>query len=92
VLEAAQAGCALVLSDIHTHRELWDGAALFVEPSDASAFAVAANRLIEDRNERERLGERAWKHSTRYSPDAMARSMTEIYARVTQPELVAGAA
>ncbi len=30
VLEAAQAGCALVLSDIPTFRELWDGAALFV--------------------------------------------------------------
>ena len=29
VLEAAQAGCALVLSDIPTFRELWDGAALF---------------------------------------------------------------
>ena len=27
VLEAAQAGCALVLSDIPTFRELWDGAA-----------------------------------------------------------------
>ena len=34
VLEAAQAGCALVLSDIATHRELWDGAAMFVDPHD----------------------------------------------------------
>ena len=32
VLEAAQAGCALVLSDIPTFRELWDGAAMFVPP------------------------------------------------------------
>ena len=32
VLEAAQAGCPLVLSDIPTFRELWDGAALFVDP------------------------------------------------------------
>ncbi len=31
VLEAAQAGMALVLSDIPTFRELWDGAAIFVD-------------------------------------------------------------
>ncbi len=30
VLEAAQAGMRLVLSDIPTFRELWDGAAIFV--------------------------------------------------------------
>ena len=29
VLEAGQSGCALVLSDIATHGELWDGAASF---------------------------------------------------------------
>ncbi|MBD0271625.1 MAG: glycosyltransferase family 4 protein, partial [Acetobacteraceae bacterium] len=34
VLEAAQAGCALVLSDIPTFRELWDGAAEFVPAGD----------------------------------------------------------
>ncbi len=39
VLEAAQAGMALVLSDIPSLRELWDGAALFVAPGDAEGFA-----------------------------------------------------
>jgi glycosyltransferase involved in cell wall biosynthesis len=32
VLEAARAGCALLLSDIPTFRELWAGAAAFVRP------------------------------------------------------------
>jgi hypothetical protein len=32
VLEAAQAGCPLVLSDLPGFRELWDGAALFRRP------------------------------------------------------------
>jgi glycosyltransferase involved in cell wall biosynthesis len=41
VLEAAQARCALVLSDIPTFRELWDGAALFAPARDARAFAEA---------------------------------------------------
>ena len=48
VLEAAQAGCALLLSDIATFRELWDGAAMFVAgtaPHDwaAAIEAVRAN-------------------------------------------------
>ena len=34
VLEAALAGCALVLSDTATFRELWQDAALFVPPDD----------------------------------------------------------
>jgi glycosyltransferase involved in cell wall biosynthesis len=65
---------------------------VFVEPTNAAAFAAAANRLIEDRSERERLGRCARAHAARYSPDRMARGMSEIYARVTQPQLIAGAA
>ena len=41
VLEAAQAGCALVLSDIPTFRELWDGAAVFADPHDPRPAAAA---------------------------------------------------
>jgi glycosyltransferase involved in cell wall biosynthesis len=45
VLEAAQAGCALVLSAIPTFRELWDGAALFVDPDDTDALANTLHDL-----------------------------------------------
>ena len=37
VLEAAHAGCALVLSDIPTFRELWQGAASFVIAAGSAA-------------------------------------------------------
>ncbi len=47
VLEAAQAGCALLLSDIPTFRELWDGAALFVDPSDATRLGGAMRALLQ---------------------------------------------
>jgi glycosyltransferase involved in cell wall biosynthesis len=94
VLEAAQAGCALVLSDIATHRELWDGAALFVGPEDDRAFAAAIGELLDDRARRNALGERARAHARLYSPGEMARRMAEIYVHVAQPQpqLVAGAA
>lgn len=80
VLEAAQAGCALVLSDIASFRELWDGAALFAPPRDAEAFADAANRLADDPTLRARLGAAARSRASRYTVETMARRMMDIYA------------
>jgi len=79
VLEAAQAGCALVLADIPTFRELWDGTALFAAADDSDAFAAAIARLAASRRRRVELGEAARRRSRRYTPDAMAASMVEIY-------------
>ena len=59
VLEAAVQQAALVLSDIPTFRELWQGAALFVPPDDARGFADAINRLAADPTLRRRLGHAA---------------------------------
>ncbi len=70
VLEAAQAGCALVLSDIPTFRELWDGAALFATPGDAAGFGHAIRGLLADDAERERLAAAASIRADRYGLDA----------------------
>ncbi|ODP36447.1 glycosyltransferase family 4 protein [Sphingomonas turrisvirgatae] len=80
VLEAAQAGCALVLSDISSFRELWDGAALFVAGDDAAAYVHAIDTLIGDSALRHRLGEAARQRAARYTPQAMAARMHGIYA------------
>lgn len=96
VLEAAQAGCALVLSDIATHRELWGGAAIFVPARDDRAFAAAIEDLLADRDEREQLGQLARARAAHYTPERMARGMAEIYARVAMASAgshqIAGAA
>lgn len=78
-LEAAQAGCALVLSDISTFRELWDGAAIFVPARDGRAFADALSELLGDPERRERLGRRAQARALQFTPQAMARGMAQIY-------------
>ena len=48
VLEAAHSGCALVLADILTLRELWDGVATFVDPRNPAAIADAVDGLLAD--------------------------------------------
>lgn len=82
VLEAAQAGCALVLSDIESFRELWDGAAIFVEPRDAAGFAAACNRLLGEPGLAARLGRTARAHAARYGVEAMCAGMLDLYRRL----------
>lgn len=80
VLEAAQAGCALVLNDIPSLRELWDGAALFVDADDPDDLAGGLRRLIEDRALRRSLGAAARERSAAYRVPAMAAGMAALYA------------
>lgn len=86
VLEAAQAGCPLVLSDIPTFRELWDGAALFVPADDPDAMAAAMQRLLDEREEAARLAWAAKSRAARYSVQAMAEGVRDVY-RLVAPQL-----
>jgi len=82
VLEAAQAGCALVLSDIASFRELWDGAAIFVPPGEAGAFAAAIERIAAEPALRAELGAAAAARAARYTPEASGAAMMRLYAEV----------
>jgi glycosyltransferase involved in cell wall biosynthesis len=81
VLEAAEAGCPLVLTDIPTFRELWDGAALFVSTRGDAALANAIERLAADRGLRKSMGEAARGRACRYSVEAMVDGMIGIYRK-----------
>ncbi len=85
VLEAAQAGCPLVLSDIATFRELWDGAALFVGGDEPEVWAGAIGRAKADRDT---LGAAARARAARYTPEANAAAMLDIYTRLLAPASV----
>lgn len=80
VLEAAGAGCALVLSDIPGFRELWDGAALFVGGDDEAAYVEAIESLLASPALRQDLGAAARTRAARYSPQASADAMLAIYS------------
>lgn len=79
VLEAAQAGCALVLGDVDSLRETWDGAALFVPPNDPDALAFTLQRLIADDILRERNMARAHRRAAHLTPRAMADAYADAY-------------
>ena len=79
VLEAAQAGCPLVLSDIPTFRELWGGAAIFVAPNDDAAIAAALDALLRDPEERARAGAAARERAGRYTVAAMTAGVLGVY-------------
>ena len=83
VLEAAQAGCALVLSDIPTFRELWDGVALFAPPRDDAAFAEAIQTLCDDTEQRQALADAARRRAARFSVEAMTAGVLDVYATLT---------
>lgn len=79
VLEAAQAGCALVLSDIPTFRELWDGAAVFVDARDSAGFARAIEDLLADPAQAAPLGAQARARAGRFTVEAMCAGVLELY-------------
>jgi glycosyltransferase involved in cell wall biosynthesis len=92
VLEAARAGCCLVLSDIPSLRELWDGAARFVSPRDPDAWIRTLNALAADESHRVRLSEVARAHATRYSGANTVRAYLDVYAALARTAAREGAA
>lgn len=78
-LEAALAGCALVLGDIPSLREVWGDAALYVDPDDRAALELALRRALADHAA---LGERAGSRAARYSSAAAAAAYAAQYSRL----------
>ena len=82
VLEAAHAGCALVLSDIPSLRELWDGAAVFINPRDESAWISELNALSGSPERRDRVGEAAALRAQRYNAHDSLEAYLSLYRRM----------
>ena len=85
-LEAGLAGCALVLGDIPSLREVWDDAALFVDPDDDVALAATLRALTADERAQVRLGERARARALTFSPARSAAGYLDVYRRAAAGE------
>lgn len=84
ILEAAQSGMPLVLSDIPSLRELWDTAALFVDPGDDEGLARAVHAALERSAD---LGHQARARSARYSLHAMVTGTLTVHERVARQRM-----
>lgn len=82
VLEAAQAGCALVLADTPGFRELWDGVAEFVPVGDDAALADRVHRIAADREHRAALGVAAREWAGRYTVEKQAAAVLDAYHQI----------
>jgi glycogen(starch) synthase len=79
VLEAALAGCALVLGNIPSLRELWRDTALFVDPDDHDLLARTLQRLIEDGEQRRTIAQRCRARALAFDSKIMAASYLRAY-------------
>jgi glycogen(starch) synthase len=84
-LEAGLAGCALVLGDIPSLREVWDDAALFVPSEDEESLEQALRSLIAEPRLREHYATRARRRALGYSSSRMADAYFTAYARLCRP-------
>lgn len=79
ILEAARAGCALVLSNIRSLRETWADAAEFVDPNDPEQLRAVINSLISNPRRRNQLALRAVERARKYTARRMAEDYLNAY-------------
>jgi glycogen synthase len=89
VLEAALAGCALVLGDIRSLRETWGGAALFVDPESPELLQTILAGLIERDDLRAHLAARARERALELGPERMAEAYLATYRELAGSGTVA---
>lgn len=79
ILEAAEANCALVLSELDTLKEVWQDAAVYFDPHNNSEIGQKLLQLIEDEKMRSYFSEKAKTRSGEFSADKMASEYEKIY-------------
>jgi glycosyltransferase involved in cell wall biosynthesis len=85
VLEAAFAGCALVLSELPSLLELWEDSAVFVDTTDPRRIRDAIRLLARQPSALSKLAARARARALRLSSKHMAAAYAALYNDVCAP-------
>jgi glycogen synthase len=83
-LEAALAGCALVLGDIPSQREIWRDAALFIPPKDAEGLRSGLQKLMGDPAGRRELAGRGHQRAQEFTALRMASGYLALYSELIE--------
>jgi glycosyltransferase involved in cell wall biosynthesis len=78
-LEAAMSGCALVLGDIPSLREVWGPAARYVHPEDHDSLRDTLNELVANDSLRKRCAARAMARARLFTPLRQAQRYKALY-------------
>ncbi|HVM35640.1 MAG TPA: glycosyltransferase family 4 protein [Actinomycetota bacterium] len=84
-LEAAIAGCALVLGDIPSLREVWENAATYVAPEDDDALAHTLDGLIRNQATLVERQAAARRRAARYSMSSTGGAYAACYETLFEP-------
>lgn len=83
-LEAARSGCALVLGDIDSLREVWGKSALFVDPERPAELGEVIEALVSDGALLHEMQRRAAGRACRYRAGRMAERYLELYGMLAE--------
>ena len=81
-LEAALSGCALVLGDMDSLREIWRESAVFVNPNDSEELKAALLKLIRDDQHRHEMAWRARERAHEFTSARMAQNYFAAYSEL----------
>jgi glycosyltransferase involved in cell wall biosynthesis len=84
ILEAANAGCALALSNIDTLQEIWGETAAYFNPSDENEAHSVVEQLINDAEWRNAMALKSEKRAKEFSVENMAYNYNGLYQELLQ--------
>jgi glycogen synthase len=82
ILEAALSGCALVLGNIESLKEIWGNNAKYVDTEDPIALADTINELLDNKHLLDEYAKKAFIHAQSFSIHAMARNYLQLYQQL----------
>jgi glycogen(starch) synthase len=90
VLEAALSGCALVLGDIPSLREIWGDSAIYVDIDDANALAFTVNELLDNSVKRKQYAGKAIMRAMGFTTAVMGENYLNVYKELWHAEVALG--
>ncbi len=82
VLEAALSGCALVLGNIDSLKEIWSDSAMYMDTNDAAALATTVNYLMQNEDVRLQYAHKAQSRAATYGIEVMAEEYMKVYQQL----------
>jgi glycogen synthase len=86
ILEAAMSGCALVLGNIDSLKEVWGNNAKYVDTEDPKALADTINELLNNKQLLDEYAKKAFIHAQTFSLHTMAQNYLQLYQQLQQAQ------